>query len=227
MTTSTAYTTTIRTITSCAPDVPNCPGGVHEVTETIPIYTTVCPVTSEPTGAMTTSTVYATDIYTVTSCAPGVPDCSAGHVTTVTRPVYTTVCPVGEDVSIPLVTSTAYTTEAYTVTACADDVDCSIGQVTTATRAFTTIHPAETGTVPKPGPEVIVAVPGVSSSPSAPSQLAPSQAGAAASTGFSHPPAGPSGTPGFPNFEEPSSASTMAVGLGGLMALVALQMLAL
>lgn len=44
----------------------------------------------------TTSTVYATNIYTITSCAPGVTDCPErlGQVTTETVVSYTTVCPV-------------------------------------------------------------------------------------------------------------------------------------
>jgi len=42
----------------------------------------------------TTSTVYATSVYTVTSCAPTVTNCPVGHVTTDIVSLYTTVCPV-------------------------------------------------------------------------------------------------------------------------------------
>ncbi|PGH07111.1 hypothetical protein AJ80_08048 [Polytolypa hystricis UAMH7299] len=45
-TTSTIYTTEVETITSCAPEVPSCPAdSTVVVTSTIPISTTVCPVT--------------------------------------------------------------------------------------------------------------------------------------------------------------------------------------
>lgn len=47
VTPSTVYTTTVKTITSCAPEVTNCPGkSGYVVTETIPVSTTLCPVTS-------------------------------------------------------------------------------------------------------------------------------------------------------------------------------------
>lgn len=73
-------------------------------TETIALYTTVCPVseatqtaapvTTEASQPWTTSTVYTTRVYTITSCAPDVTNCPANQVTTETIPLYTTVCPV-------------------------------------------------------------------------------------------------------------------------------------
>src|SRR3954447_23787771 len=43
----------------------------------------------------TTSTVYATNVYTITSCAPTVTDCpEKGSVTTEIVSLYTTYCPV-------------------------------------------------------------------------------------------------------------------------------------
>ncbi|KAF4967972.1 hypothetical protein FZEAL_10453 [Fusarium zealandicum] len=45
-TTSTVYSTNTYTITKCPPTVTDCPLG-HVTTETIPVYTTVCPVTEE------------------------------------------------------------------------------------------------------------------------------------------------------------------------------------
>jgi hypothetical protein len=55
MTTSTVYTTAVSTITSCGPEVPDCPAGsTAVVTETLAVSTTVCPVTETyttiPTG---------------------------------------------------------------------------------------------------------------------------------------------------------------------------------
>ncbi|KAK1573834.1 glycoside hydrolase superfamily [Colletotrichum navitas] len=101
--TSTVYTTKVTTVTSCKPEVP-CTTG-HVVTETIPWYTTVCPATATTAAAVptttapppppqwTTSTVYTTKTYTVTSCAPDVPYCPVGQITTHVVPAYTTVCP--------------------------------------------------------------------------------------------------------------------------------------
>ncbi|KAH8786223.1 hypothetical protein BGZ57DRAFT_882587 [Hyaloscypha finlandica] len=43
----------------------------------------------------TTSTVYTTITYTITSCHPTITDCRIGHLTTDTISVYTTVCPAG------------------------------------------------------------------------------------------------------------------------------------
>nr|UUW20883.1 CFEM92 protein [Metarhizium anisopliae] len=58
-TTSTVFTTSTKTITSCGPEVTECPGktGPHIVTVTIPVNTTICPVTetrSQSQGVPTT-----------------------------------------------------------------------------------------------------------------------------------------------------------------------------
>ncbi|KAF5003686.1 hypothetical protein FDECE_9771 [Fusarium decemcellulare] len=159
--TSTIYTTEITTITSCAPEVPDCPatqGTPVVVTETVPLTTTICPVTetrvetnpapgqtgpatvpqggddktktvpaggddkttsagspgetnSVPEGDATTevvvtttydstSTIYTTEVKTITSCGPEVTNCpvTAGTpaVVTETVAVSTTICPVTE-----------------------------------------------------------------------------------------------------------------------------------
>lgn len=67
------------------------------MTETIPLYTTVCPVTSAGTSTATPSgsssssgsgsapetvTTKITKVYTITSCAPTVTNCPVGKVTT-------------------------------------------------------------------------------------------------------------------------------------------------
>lgn len=50
LTTSTVYSTVVHTVTSCAPTVTNCPAhSTVLVTETVPVYTTVCPVSELPT----------------------------------------------------------------------------------------------------------------------------------------------------------------------------------
>ncbi|KAI3320808.1 glycoside hydrolase family 18 protein [Xylariaceae sp. AK1471] len=52
-TTSTVVTTKVYTVTSCAPTVTNCAASGVVVTETIPLYTTVCPVTETETAGAT------------------------------------------------------------------------------------------------------------------------------------------------------------------------------
>ncbi|KAM0437120.1 hypothetical protein ACHAQK_007329 [Fusarium lateritium] len=163
--TSTVYTTDVKTITSCGPEVTNCPataGTPVVVTETIAVSTTICPVTETLTGskpgqtkpveggdkpskpveggdkpgytkpagdkpAKTTegssphatsevpeeettvvtsydriSTVYATEVKTITSCGPEVTNCPAksGTPAVVTETVAkTTAYPVVETIT--------------------------------------------------------------------------------------------------------------------------------
>ncbi|KAL2213327.1 hypothetical protein CC79DRAFT_1362144 [Sarocladium strictum] len=80
--------TRVSTITSCAPDVPDCPAA------------TEAPVETE---SYTTSTVYATHVNTIIDCADDVPDCPAHStiIVTETVPVSTTVCPVGPPTEYP------------------------------------------------------------------------------------------------------------------------------
>ncbi|PTB61475.1 hypothetical protein BBK36DRAFT_1105310, partial [Trichoderma citrinoviride] len=47
--TSTIFTTSVRTITQCPPEVTNCPTRPKTVTDTIAISTTICPVTATET----------------------------------------------------------------------------------------------------------------------------------------------------------------------------------
>ncbi|KAK9421543.1 putative GH16 domain-containing protein [Seiridium unicorne] len=61
-TTSTVYTTRVQTVTSCAPTVTSCMvGGEVVVAETVPLYTTVCPI-------------MATEISSLPTTTPGVPE---------------------------------------------------------------------------------------------------------------------------------------------------------
>jgi chitinase len=122
------------------------------VTTTKPVYTT--------------STVYTTEVETITSCPPYVTKCPA-HVITKTIPLYTTVCPVSttekpheettkapettKDHGEEYTTSTVYTTAIYTVTKCPPEVtDCPLGSVTTKTvPLYTTVCPITSATVPE------------------------------------------------------------------------------
>lgn len=127
LTTSTIYSTTTYTVDSCPPEVTDCPWSPEKpdvVTRTYAVGTTVCAVTATETetaspsaylpAGWTTSTVYTTATYTITSCKPEVTDCPAkiGQVTTEVVPAYTTVCPIGggSDTSVTTVYSTVQKT---------------------------------------------------------------------------------------------------------------------
>lgn len=126
MTTSTAYTTIVETVTSCAPTVTDCPansGTPYVTTKTVALYTTVCPVseTAEsvtPTAPVTvsyiTSTAYVTKTYTITSCAPTVTNCPVGKVTTsvaTSTTVYPTVQKVDSSTRQELTTTSTITVD--------------------------------------------------------------------------------------------------------------------
>jgi len=92
----------------------------------------------------TTSTVYATSVYTITSCAATVTDCPArlGQVTTDVVSLYETICPVtaaagASSSAAPYVTSkpsgpsTIYQTVEYTILSCPPEVtNCPVGSKT-------------------------------------------------------------------------------------------------
>ncbi|PKK46102.1 hypothetical protein CI102_10515 [Trichoderma harzianum] len=98
LTTSTVYTTRVHTISQCGPEVTNCPFRPTVTTETVALYTTVCPVeeaessssaaaaatTAPPNGSgPETLTTAITIVHTITSCAPDVTNCPARHSTQV------------------------------------------------------------------------------------------------------------------------------------------------
>ncbi|SPJ84092.1 uncharacterized protein FTOL_10608 [Fusarium torulosum] len=126
---SKVYETKRVTITSCGPEVTNCPARStvvsttsypvppkvtdaypvpppqvtsaqqgHETSEEVPATTEApeAPATTE--APMTTSTIYSTNVKTITSCGPEVPNCPATGgtpvVVTETIAVSTTICPV-------------------------------------------------------------------------------------------------------------------------------------
>ncbi|CZR40207.1 uncharacterized protein FPRO_05107 [Fusarium proliferatum ET1] len=109
---SKVYETKRVTITSCGPEVTNCPARSTVTSNTV--YPVPPQVTSAEQGSetteevpevpetteapLTTSTIYSTNIRTITSCGPEVPDCPARSgtpvVVTETIAVSTTICPV-------------------------------------------------------------------------------------------------------------------------------------
>jgi len=149
--------------------VPSWPGAEHS----IPVS---APAVSAPAVHSTTSTVYATSTYTVTSCGPTVTNCPAhGGAVVVTEvvPVSTTVCAVEEEEKtavhdwgcntstsfsecVHTITSTlapyAETTKipvtTYTTTELSTEYSTCVHTVTNATKPYiaTTIYPLTTVT---------------------------------------------------------------------------------
>ncbi|RYP17212.1 hypothetical protein DL765_004668 [Monosporascus sp. GIB2] len=161
MTTSTVHSTNVYTVTSCAPEVTNCPKG-KVTTELVSLYTTVRAVeqvqtTTEP--AIQSSTAPASSKGVKSQGSPSPPDSSI-VATSETLPASKTSATGSEPGTTSFTTSTVYTTNVYTITSCAPEVsDCpvSIGQVTTQVVAIsTTVCPvtevADKET-PSPAPE--------------------------------------------------------------------------
>lgn len=123
MTTSTVFTTHVHTISQCPPEVTNCPFRPTVTTETIALYTTICPVlaaeSSSELAAQTTAapappagsagvpsgpetiTTDITRVYTITSCAADITNCPARVTTEVVR----TSFPAGQQTGVPVAPS--------------------------------------------------------------------------------------------------------------------------
>ncbi|KAJ0163807.1 Endo-1,3(4)-beta-glucanase, partial [Colletotrichum tanaceti] len=115
LTTSIVYTTKVSTITACPPAVTDCPDRIGKVTtQTIALYTTVCPIPAVPAPKPTesvkgnnkphpgpdVSTTTFTTVYTITKCPSSVLNCPIGSVTT---KILTTSIPAAGP-SVPIVT---------------------------------------------------------------------------------------------------------------------------
>lgn len=95
--TSTIYSTTVRTVSACAPTVTNCPltAGPVVVTQVVPVSSTVylCPaqttVAASPIACSacaygaSTMALYSTSVVTISSCAPTVTNCPLSSSATV------------------------------------------------------------------------------------------------------------------------------------------------
>ncbi|KAK0672112.1 hypothetical protein QBC41DRAFT_314236 [Cercophora samala] len=95
-TTSTIYTTTLVTITSCAPTVP-CNGSPTVVTKTIPLTTTVCPVTPSVTPTGTTKLPILPPVKPTYGCSQGV----GHHCPRPTSAVITKTATPQEPITVP------------------------------------------------------------------------------------------------------------------------------
>ncbi|KAF9632018.1 hypothetical protein BFW01_g2880 [Lasiodiplodia theobromae] len=156
--TSTVYATEVHTITSCAPEVTNCPassGTPAVVTSIVPVSTTVCPVTATETpGAPAGSSPAGSPSAPASSGVEG--------VTSAPTPVITT----------SLSTSTIYSTAISTAVTTDEQGSTSEVVVTQTVSVGTTICPVTATETPEASAPASSGVEGAVSSPapSAPAQ---------------------------------------------------------
>jgi len=85
--TQTVHATEIQTITSCGPEVTNCPASSKASTmAVVPTSSVVAPIAAQNVSSMampSTVTLYSTKAITITSCAASVTDCPARVSSTV------------------------------------------------------------------------------------------------------------------------------------------------
>ena len=165
LTTSTAYITVTRTVTDC-PVYVDCPEGGYVTTETIPIYTTICPVTEtegHPPQPTETDVPGGCDGDCPGDEPTDVPggcdgDCPGDVVTktdieTVTKPVDEPSVPTGgvpggcdgdcpgEDEDDHVTSTTKVTTTVLTTITVSEDVETA----TTITKSYSPSGPIPTG----------------------------------------------------------------------------------
>ncbi|WYZ46073.1 hypothetical protein EsH8_IX_000298 [Colletotrichum jinshuiense] len=188
----TTYKTNIVTVTSCGPEVTNCPARSTTVlTQVVPTVIPAVPTTAEAekpvpvtTEVPAVITTYKTNIVTVTSCGPEVTNCPARSTTVLTQVVPTVIPavpttaeaekPVPVTTEVPAVITT-YKTNIYTITSCAPEVTNCPAR---STAVVTEIVPVTTAEGEKPVPvsptqSTAPGFPGVES-PSAPGSAKPS-----------------------------------------------------
>lgn len=97
--TETVHSTAVETITSCGPEVTNCPARSASAATSAPVVPTSAPVvaavqnTTAPAAGPSTVTLYSTQAVTITSCGPEVTNCPA-RTSQSSWVVGTTVIPV-------------------------------------------------------------------------------------------------------------------------------------
>jgi hypothetical protein len=221
---SVVYSTEEVTVTSCGPEVTNCPAKAYSTpapysapapystpapySEPAP-YTTAAPAyTPAPYSSaaaynvsvpLTTKTIYSTSLITVTSCAEYVTNCPAKSTVVITSvvPISTTVCPV-ETPYAPSSYVEESSVEVYPVSS-AVETPCSTSTTVTVTVSpATTPYATGTGVVPYPSGKSAIW-------------------GTASSSGYvTKPSAYP---PTFTGAASHANAGMAAVGLGAIAAL--------
>ncbi|KAG9244265.1 hypothetical protein BJ878DRAFT_480340 [Calycina marina] len=141
---SAQWTLATRYTHSSTDSIPTGPGTTGPGSQ----YPTSSPTGSDITASVSagyeTSTVFTTEVYTVTSCVATVTNGSAGpHDTTVTFPLCIAVCTVtktqtpGQTVGPGHTTSIVLTTLIHTITEYPSGVkNCTVGSVTTETKTL-------------------------------------------------------------------------------------------
>jgi len=173
---SVVYSTEEVTVTSCGPEVTNCPAKAYSTPApysapesystpapySVPApYTTAAPAyTPAPYSSaaaynvsvpLTTKTIYSTSLITVTSCAAYVTNCPAKSTVVITSvvPISTTVCPVESEYA-----SSSYaeesSVEVYPVSSAAETPCSTSTTVTVTVSPATTPYATGTGVVPYP-----------------------------------------------------------------------------
>lgn len=140
MTTSTIFTTSVSTITSCAPEVTDCPEGeegTEVVTVTVPISTTICPVTETITRTREETTAEesspAEEGSTTEDSSPEPPTSEDSPDTPATTSAPGTTAPASPSASVPAPQETLPCPEVVPSclntwifdTTCADNTDTS------------------------------------------------------------------------------------------------------
>lgn len=95
-TTKTVYATSVHTVTSCKPEVTNCPAkkGPVVVTEVVAVSTTICAVTETETSTRapvgcSTATSYSDCVHTITKTAPAFTVTTKAPFTTISKDITT------------------------------------------------------------------------------------------------------------------------------------------
>jgi hypothetical protein len=222
---SVVYSTEEVTVTSCGPEVTNCPAKAYSspapysapapystpAPYSVPApYTTAAPAyTPAPYSSaaaynvsvpLTTKTIYSTSLITVTSCAAYVTNCPAKSTVVITSvvPISTTICPVEKPYAPSSYAAEVSSAKVYPVSS-AVETPCS-----TSTTVTVTVSPA--GTPYATGTAVVPYPPGKSAI-----------WGTASSSGYvAKPSAYP---PTFTGAASHANAGMAAVGLGAIAAL--------
>jgi len=160
-TTKTVYATSVHTVTSCKPEVTNCPArkGPVVVTEVVAVSTTVCAVTETETSTRapvgcSTATSYSDCVHTITKTAPAFTVTTSAPFTTISKnitSVSTSTCvhtipgdkPITVTTEYPVTITkpdswTRYTTKVETITGAT-----SLLVVTTAIPTTYTVCPVK------------------------------------------------------------------------------------
>jgi hypothetical protein len=220
---SVVYSTKEVTVTSCGPEVTNCPAKAYSTPApysapapystpapySVPApHTTAAPayVPAPYSSAaaynasvlLTTKTIYSTNLITVTSCAAYVTDCPAKSTVVITSvvPISTTVCPVESEYGHSTYVEKS-SAKVYPVSSVAETPCSTSTTVTVTVKPATTPYAVGTGVVPYPSGKSAIY-------------------GTASSSGYVKPSAYP---PTFTGAASHANAGMAAVGLGAIAAL--------